>query len=60
MSIWRRWADAVVGSEPEVVAALREAMDPRLERDGLAALFNDVEMPLAGVLADMEATGIAD
>jgi len=49
---------AVIGSEPEVVAALRAAMDPRLDRDGLAALFKEVEMPLAAVLADMEATGI--
>ena len=49
---------AVVGSEPEVVAALRVAMGPRLERDGLAPLFKDVEMPLAAVLADMEETGI--
>ena len=33
-------------------------MGPRLERDGLAPLFKDVEMPLAAVLADMEETGI--
>ena len=47
------------GSEPELVAALREAMGPRLEQDGLRLLFNDVELPLAVVLADMEETGIA-
>jgi len=47
------------GSEPELVAALREAMAPRLEQDGLWPLFNDVELPLAAVLADMEETGIA-
>ena len=47
------------GSEPELVAALREAMGPRLEQDGLRPLFNDVELPLAAVLADMEETGIA-
>jgi DNA polymerase I len=49
---------AVVGSEPEVVAALRETMAPRLERDGLRDLFHDVELPLASVLAEMEETGI--
>ena len=49
---------AVVGSEPEVVAALREKMAPRLERDGLRELFGDVELPLASVLAEMEETGI--
>jgi DNA polymerase I len=49
---------AVVGSEPEVVAALRQAMSPRLDKDGLRPLFHDVEMPLASVLADVEETGI--
>ncbi len=49
---------AVVGSEPELVAALRETMAPRLERDGLRDLFHDVELPLASVLAEMEKTGI--
>ena len=49
----------MAGSEPELVGALREAMDPRLERDGLRRLFTDVELPLAAVLADMEETGIA-
>jgi DNA polymerase I len=48
----------VVASEPEVVLALREAMGPRLEQDGLRALFDEVEMPLATVLADMEEHGI--
>ncbi len=49
---------AVVGSEPEVVAALREAMVPRLRQDGLDQLFEEVELPLASVLYAMEATGI--
>jgi DNA polymerase-1 len=48
----------VVGSEPEVVAALREAMGPRLVRDGLADLFHQWELPLAAVLAEMEEAGI--
>jgi DNA polymerase I len=49
---------AVVGSEPEIVAALRDAMAPRLVRDGLNDLFNNVELPLASVLAEMEKMGI--
>lgn len=49
----------IAGSEPELVAALREAMVPRLERDGLLNLFTEVELPLAGVLAAMEQAGVA-
>jgi DNA polymerase-1 len=49
----------VTGSEPELVATLREAMNPRLDRDGLQRLFTDVELPLATVLAGMEEVGIA-
>ncbi len=49
---------AVAGSKPEIVAALRDAMEPRLARDGLADLFREVELPLAPVLAEMEETGI--
>ena len=46
------------GSEPQVVAALREALLPRLEADGLGALFRDIELPIAALLAEMEQTGI--
>ncbi|MGH7949274.1 MAG: DNA polymerase I, partial [Candidatus Binataceae bacterium] len=48
----------VGASEPELVAALRDVLLPRLEQDGLLALFKDIELPLASVLADMEAAGI--
>ena len=47
------------GSEPAIVAALREAMLPKLERDGLERLFHDIELPTALVLAEMEEAGIA-
>jgi DNA polymerase-1 len=47
------------GSEPAIVAALREAMLPKLERDGLEHLFHEIELPTAVVLAEMEETGIA-
>jgi DNA polymerase I len=43
----------------EIVEALREALAPKLAEAGLQALFNDIEMPLAPILAEMEATGIA-
>ncbi len=48
----------VQASEPELVAALRDALLPRLEQDGLLALFNEIEMPMAAVLAEMESAGI--
>jgi DNA polymerase I len=43
----------------EIVEALREALAPKLGDAGLERLFNDIEMPLAPILAEMEATGIA-
>ena len=49
---------APAGSEPEVVAALRKALAPRLQADGLEKLFREVELPTALVLAEMEATGV--
>ncbi len=47
------------GSEPELVAALREALIPRLRENGLEALFHDIELPVARILAEMETVGIA-
>ncbi|HLK86104.1 MAG TPA: DNA polymerase I [Candidatus Binataceae bacterium] len=47
------------GSEPELVAALRKALMPKLAADGLESLFTDIELPVARILAEMEATGIA-
>ncbi|MBI5379690.1 MAG: DNA polymerase I [Nitrospirae bacterium] len=37
---------------------LREALLPQLEEAGLAPLFRDLEVPLAGILSEMEAAGI--
>jgi DNA polymerase I len=48
-----------IGSEPELVLALRNALEPKLEEYGLAPLFRDIEIPVAAILAEMEATGIA-
>ncbi len=46
------------GSEPEIVAALNEALAPKLAADGLGRLFREIEMPVAELLAEMEATGV--
>jgi DNA polymerase-1 len=58
--------DADVGRAAEVACAraaallrLEPEMRRTLEADGLAALLDDLEMPVAAVLADMERTGIA-
>jgi len=37
---------------------LAEKLAPRLEEEGVAALYRDVELPLIPVLADMEVAGI--
>jgi DNA polymerase-1 len=42
-----------------VTERLRHEFEPRLAADGLLDLFDEVEMPLVPVLADMELTGIA-
>src|SRR5260370_38452690 len=49
---------APVGSEPEIIAALRNALTPRLVELGLDKLYGEIELPLARVLADMESFGI--
>ncbi len=50
--------DHPVGSEPKVVAGLREPLLKRIAADGLDNLFRDIELPIAVLLAEMEATGI--
>ncbi|MDQ3928162.1 MAG: hypothetical protein M3328_03330, partial [Chloroflexota bacterium] len=42
-----------------VTERLRHEFTPRLVGDGLLELFEEVEMPLVPVLADMELTGVA-
>jgi DNA polymerase I len=46
------------GSRAAVVAALRDVLAPRLARDELERLYCDIEMPIAPILAEMEAIGI--
>lgn len=53
-------AAAYCGADSAMVLALREIFEPELDRvPALRALLRDVEMPLVGVLADMEWDGIA-
>jgi DNA polymerase I len=46
------------GEEADLNLRLYRMLGPELEAEGLAPIFRDVEMPLVGVLADMELTGI--
>ncbi len=47
------------GADSTTVLALRELFDPQLDEHRLRALLETIELPLVGVLADMEWTGIA-
>ena len=51
-------AGAAPGTNAELVRNLREVLAARLETDGLTSLFDDIEMPIAPILAAMEAAGI--
>ena len=42
-----------------VIHALEGALRPRLERDGLLSLHDDMELPLAPVIARMERAGVS-
>ena len=46
------------GSEPQLVETLRQVLEERLKENQLGSLFRDIELPLASVLAEMEAVGI--
>ena len=48
----------VVAEEARLVAALHPVMEARLD-DGRASIYRELEVPLAAVLGDMEARGIA-
>jgi DNA polymerase I len=49
-----RWA----GEHALAVAGLRAPLQERLDGLGLAPLYEEVELPLTGVLAEMERTGV--
>lgn len=46
-------------AEVLLVRQLAELQDPGLERDGLTALFEEIELPLVRVLRAMEVAGVA-
>lgn len=45
-------------ADAEVVLKLKPILEQKLEQNGATWLFNEVEMPLVSVLAEMERTGI--
>jgi DNA polymerase-1 len=51
-------ASSPPGTNAALVRNLREALAARLEADGLASMYNEIEMPIAPILAEMEAAGI--
>jgi len=51
-------ATPYAAAEAEVCVSLADRYAPSLEREGLSKLFQDVELPLARVLADMELAGV--
>jgi DNA polymerase-1 len=52
-------APADPGWEAAAIALLRPVLAARLEAEGVAELYRDVEVPLIGILARMEAVGVA-
>ncbi|MBC3792543.1 DNA polymerase I [Spirosoma utsteinense] len=46
------------GEDADITLQLKEAFAPRLEKDNLHKLFDQVEMPLVQVLTDLELEGI--
>ena len=45
--------------DADVTLRLQKALKPEIEKAGMESLFNDVEMPLANVLAEMEENGVS-
>jgi DNA polymerase-1 len=52
-------ATAYSAEDADMTLRLQHHFAPLLEEAGLTPLFRDIEVPLVGVLADMEAAGIA-
>jgi DNA polymerase-1 len=52
-------AAAFCAARGRAILALRTALDTELEGLGLARLLDDIELPLVGVLVDMEWCGVA-
>ncbi|MEA2647460.1 MAG: polymerase [Chloroflexota bacterium] len=52
-------AARLFGPEAAALALLKAHLEPELERQGVASLYRDVEVPLAPILAEMELAGVA-
>ena len=50
---------SLIMDEASAIHALEAALTPRLERDGLLSILNDIELPLSPVIADMEREGVS-
>ncbi len=46
------------GEDADITFQLFQLFQPQLETEGFASIFSDLEMPLVGILADMEIAGI--
>ena len=46
-------------NEAEVIYRMKPLIEDRLAAEGASSLYTDTELPLAGVLAEMELTGVA-
>lgn len=44
--------------DADIALRLKNVLEPKLDEAGVARLFHDIEMPLVGVLADMELNGV--
>ncbi len=51
-------ASSPPGTNAALVTHLREALSARLEADALTSMYNEIEMPIAPILAEMETAGI--
>jgi DNA polymerase I len=51
-------ASSPPGTNAALVRNLREALTARLEADALTSMYNEIEMPIAPILAEMETAGI--
>jgi DNA polymerase I len=51
-------ASSPPGSNAALVRNLREALAARLEADALTSMYNEIELPIAPILAEMETAGI--
>lgn len=44
--------------DADITLRLKNVLEPKLDEAGVARLFHDIEMPLVGVLTDMELNGV--